>query len=1068
MSTLLPWKHAHFIGIGGVGMSGLAFILLENGVTVSGSDQAPSLACRRLRVRGATVFTGHDRSHLPAEADLVVYSSAVTEENPERREADRRGLTSLRRGAFLARLATCYDTSVAVAGSHGKTTTTAMLAHILRENGKRPGYLVGGDIPAWPASAAAGAGRILVTEVDESDATQALMSSTYAVVTNVEDDHAWSVGGLEALEHCFREFAHRAASVVAWDTDTTRRLFSDHRDVSFVADTDIAPGLGLPLGGLHNRRNATLACRVARQLGVSPADSRAALASFPGVARRLTCHFRAPDGSLILLEDYAHHPTELRAVMQTFRNDYPHHALTVVFQPHRFERVKRYSTEFTDILGGADRVVVTAPFAAWRQDAALADPRYIATAIEACPASYWDGPLEKLAEQLCRQVRGRREPQLIAVVGAGDVAGVIPPLKERLVGLVLDRLGEDFKRENPDVEVDRSASWSALTTLGIGGARPLCARPADTGQLKRTITFANSRNLPVRVLGAGSNVVGTDSENPRLLLQLTTGRFSRWSHEGGTVTAGAGVLLPNLIRSWIDAGICPATAAPLAWIPGSAGGAVRMNAGAHGVTIGTLVNRVKGVDRNGRRWQARGDHIAWGYRETDIPADVILTEIDFVVVPEDSEKARRKLEETGSMRRASQPVGRTAGCAFRNAGNTSAGKLLDRCGAKNLATGACRISDKHANFFLCDDGATEEDMIDLILSARLLVARRTGVILAPEVCFAGSFSASRLRQSLRPLSVAVLMGGTSTERVVSLNSGAAVAKALRAAGHNVTEIDVTEQKLPALPRGTDVVFPALHGEFGEDGSIQKLLETADMPFVGSGSAASALIMDKIRTKQVLRQHGIPTPDFEILTDVDAPVTRDVAFPLVIKPATQGSTMGISRLRRPSGWWRRALRKAFRFDDTVLAEAYVDGHEITVGVLDGEPLPVIEIVPPADRMFDYDAKYDHKLGHTRYLCPPRHVSAAAQERARRYAAGCFRVLGARDMLRVDFIVDSRGEPWVLEANSIPGFTATSLLPKAAEAAGISFVELCARLAAANAGMVTQPLPTDTVQTGRIRC
>jgi len=387
---------------------------------------------------------------------------------------------------------------------------------------------------------------------------------------------------------------------------------------------------------------------------------------------------------------------------------------------------------------------------------------------------------------------------------------------------------------------------------------------------------------------------------------------------------------------------------------------------------------------------------------------------------------------------------------FRNAGQVSAGLLLDKSGCKGWTGGGLRISERHANFFVCNGTGVARDFTELMLRAQRRVYETTGIRLIPEVVFADP-AMKDLLTGVKPLRIAVLEGGPSGERAVSLKSGAAVAKALREGGHDAVEIDVTRSALPDMRQDVDVVFPALHGTFGEDGQIQRLLEIAGYRYVGSGVDASDSIMDKAVTKEILVKHGVPTPKYEVITFSDADVPGSLTFPLIVKPNRQGSSLGVTRLNRYSGWWRRALRKAFESDDTVLAEEFVAGVEITVGLLNGRALPVIEIVPPGGRMFDYDAKYEYKQGHTQYLCPPVNVSQRVQKRAQDIGENVFHVLGAKDMLRVDLIVDNRGTPWVLEANSIPGFTATSLLPKAASAAGMSFVELCCGLAKRNVGV-----------------
>jgi D-alanine-D-alanine ligase len=291
------------------------------------------------------------------------------------------------------------------------------------------------------------------------------------------------------------------------------------------------------------------------------------------------------------------------------------------------------------------------------------------------------------------------------------------------------------------------------------------------------------------------------------------------------------------------------------------------------------------------------------------------------------------------------------------------------------------------------------------------------------------------------LGVAVLMGGPSREHDVSLQSGAAVAAALREAGCQVFEVPFDTPTLPPLPDGTDVVFPALHGRFGEDGQIQALLEAEGWPYVGCGPVASQLIIDKCATKEALRQRGIPTPAGQVFTTPDAPLPAHL--PVIVKPSHEGSTIGLTLVRETKEW-ESALAAALECGDPVLVEEYVEGVEITVGLLDGEALPVVEIVPP-NGLFDYDAKYVYRRGKTHYHCPPKHVSQAAQQQAREFGATAFSALRARDLLRVDMIVPADGRPpTVLEANSMPGFTATSLLPKAARVSGLAFPELCLKL------------------------
>ncbi len=280
--------------------------------------------------------------------------------------------------------------------------------------------------------------------------------------------------------------------------------------------------------------------------------------------------------------------------------------------------------------------------------------------------------------------------------------------------------------------------------------------------------------------------------------------------------------------------------------------------------------------------------------------------------------------------------------------------------------------------------------------------------------------------------IAVLMGGVSAEREVSLRSGAAVLEGLRRGGYDVVGVDVTERVLK-LPAGIDAVFPALHGEFGEDGGVQALLEAAGVPYAGSGPAASRDAFDKVRTKQILGEHGIATAGYELLATGRS---RTRPLPVVVKPACQGSSIGVHRVFHETEW-EPAVREALTYGPPVLVEDYIEGRELTVGIVGRRVLPVVEIVAPG-AWYSFGAKY--RDGHTEYRVPAP-VTDADARRCSEAALATFDALGCRGFGRVDFRMTAVGEPYVLELNSLPGFTETSLLPKAAAAAGLSFVQLC---------------------------
>ena len=290
----------------------------------------------------------------------------------------------------------------------------------------------------------------------------------------------------------------------------------------------------------------------------------------------------------------------------------------------------------------------------------------------------------------------------------------------------------------------------------------------------------------------------------------------------------------------------------------------------------------------------------------------------------------------------------------------------------------------------------------------------------------------------RKLNITVMLGGPSAEREVSLRSGAAVAKALRSLGHTVHELDPRNDAW-ALPAGTDVVFLALHGTYGEDGTVQRRLDALGALYTGCDAEASRIAFDKVLTKQRCLEAGVPTARHLVVNAVKTPWPKDWPPPLVVKPVRQGSSVGLQFVERVADW-PAALVEALKFDSEVLVEEKIIGRETTVGILGGEALPVVEVRPKTGS-YDYQNKYT--AGRTEYFCPAD-FDAAMTKRIQAAAVGAFQAIGGRDYARVDVMVGARGGPVVLEVNTLPGMTETSLLPKAAAAAGLDYAQLCQRM------------------------
>ena len=290
--------------------------------------------------------------------------------------------------------------------------------------------------------------------------------------------------------------------------------------------------------------------------------------------------------------------------------------------------------------------------------------------------------------------------------------------------------------------------------------------------------------------------------------------------------------------------------------------------------------------------------------------------------------------------------------------------------------------------------------------------------------------------------VAVLLGGKSAEREVSLKSGGMVLKALRSRGVDAHAFDPAEQGFENLVKeGFERAFIALHGRFGEDGTVQGILEWLGIPYTGSGVLASALAMDKLRTKRIWAAEKLPTPKYELLSaDTNFRiVARKLGLPIMVKPASEGSSIGMSKVRAANKL-EEAYRFAAKYDRVVIAEQFIDGAELTCGVLGEEALPLIKLETPRD-FYDYDAKY--VSDDTRYLIPSG-LAAKKEREMQELSLAAFRTLGCRGWGRVDLMLNKRGRPFLLEVNTSPGMTDHSLVPMAARAVGLSYEELCLKI------------------------
>jgi UDP-N-acetylmuramate--alanine ligase len=424
-------RRLHFIGLGGAGMSGLAIVARALGAGVTGSDRSETAYLERVRAAGVQPAIGHEAANLPAGPDVeVVVSTAIPAENPERAAARERGLRELHRGELLAEVA-AQKRCIAVAGTHGKTTTSSMIAHALLAIGADPAYLIGGELRTTASNAAWGSGDWLVVEADESDRSFLCLAPEIAVVTNVELDHHTTYGSRAEVDSAFAQFLATAGRQVVWDRPELRALAPAGAEPFDVRDAELRPdGVRFAFGGLevrlavpgaHNALNAAAALTAIRAAGQDVAAAAAALATFRGAGRRFEVLGRTATGATVV-DDYAHHPTEVAATIAAARTLQPHRVVAV-FQPHLYSRTRLLARQFGAALAAADVAAVLDVYPARERAEDFPGVSGLAVAEATADAAggrsvLWLPGFDDAARALASLLR---EGDLLLVLGAGNI-----------------------------------------------------------------------------------------------------------------------------------------------------------------------------------------------------------------------------------------------------------------------------------------------------------------------------------------------------------------------------------------------------------------------------------------------------------------------------------------------------------------------------------------------------------------------------------------------------------------------------------------------------------------------
>ncbi len=456
-------KAIHFVGIGGVGMCGIAEVLLNMGYTISGSDIREGAVTERLRAQGARIEIGHAAEHV-AGVDVVVTSTAVTGDNPEVAAAHEQLIPVIPRAEMLAELMR-FRHGIAVAGTHGKTTTTSLIASLMAEGGMDPTFVIGGRLNSAGTNARLGGGDYLVAEADESDASFLHLLPMTAVVTNIDADHMATYGGdFNKLRQTFIDFLHRmpfyGLAVLCIDDDTVREMLPElgrrlvtygfHEEAEFRAYEVVQEGVfthfkvarpgreawlevSLHMPGRHNVQNALAAIAVAYELGVADEAILAALKKFEGIGRRFQINgeVETESGKVLLVDDYGHHPREVAATVAAARAAWPERRLVVAFQPHRYTRTHDLLDDFSEVLSGTDALLVLEVYAAGEQPIPNADGRGLCRAIRArgqVDPVFVSGP-----DELAATLKGViADGDVVLTLGAGNIGAAAAGLRDAL------------------------------------------------------------------------------------------------------------------------------------------------------------------------------------------------------------------------------------------------------------------------------------------------------------------------------------------------------------------------------------------------------------------------------------------------------------------------------------------------------------------------------------------------------------------------------------------------------------------------------------------------------------
>ncbi len=742
----------HLIGVAGSGMSGLARMLLEMGHRVSGCDRVTSTETEKLQQAGLVFSCPHSAESVQ-DAEVIIYSSAIREENVALAAARKNGSLCLRRAECLAAILN-NKKGVVVAGTHGKTTTSAMSAHLLREGRMRPCHYVGAEIPVLGANAHwTEDSEYLVAEGDESDGTLVNYIPEHSIILNIEAEHLDFYRDLDHIKSVFHRLCRQTRGKLIYCKNDAgahdvcsqypNTISYGWQDADYTAtDMTVKRGRtlytinykGEPLGrvelgipGRHNVLNSLAATALALELGCDFDSITRGLVSFAGARRRfetkyLSKHFR-------IVDDYGHHPTEIAATLQTAQSLKPER-LIVLFQPHRYTRTQLLRDDFGKVLQNVDKLYVADVYPASELPIpGISGQTIVDAVLENGPVDATFLPDLSMAHHVVGNTL--RPGDMFITLGAGNVheAGAKIAADLRIVAEMQQECGEEMT-------VRLYEPMSKHTTMGVGGQAQYWVEPTTFEQMQAVVNFFKDRNIPVHVVGRGSNMIVRDGGIRGAVIHPCSGEFDKIELQGRNIVAGAGVKLKKLAAFAAQHGI-----AGFEWmdgIPGYVGGSLRMNAGACGGDMWDVFRSAVALNEDGDIIEFEKENMKGAiYRRIPEFEHNMVMQATFCGTPDDAQAIGARMDESRAHRKATQPIAQSAGCTFVNPEGIPAGKLIDEMGLKGFKMGGAMVSDVHANFIVNTGNAKATDITELIDYIRNKAKTERGITLRTEVQVVG-------------------------------------------------------------------------------------------------------------------------------------------------------------------------------------------------------------------------------------------------------------------------------------------------------------------------------------------